>query len=283
MALEESEIKSLRPDALTPAEIEAKAEAIGLGKANMPYGKAFVLAIMAGLFIGMGGMFMLLVKSDASLGFAASSLLGGLAFCLGLFLVITAGAELFTGNCLMICGKLSDKYSWGKMLLSWLVVFAGNLVGSLIMVAILYFCNYGALNGGNVGQLMITVAANKIDQTWGVLCLKGLMCNFLVCLAVWISFGARTITDKFFSVLLPITAFVACGFEHCVANMFFLPMGLATKLSGLAYTGAANIDALTFGGVCFNISAATVGNIIGGALFVGIMYWIAFARKKNQK
>ena len=281
MALEESEIKALRPDALSPAEIEAKAEGIGLGKANMPKGRAFVLAIMAGLFIGMGGMFMLLVKSDGDLGFAASSLLGGFVFCLGLFLVITAGAELFTGNCLMVCGKLSDKYSWGKMLMSWLVVFVGNLVGSLIMVLILFLCNYGGMNGGAVANMMITVACNKINQAWGVLCVKGLMCNFLVCLAVWISFGARTITDKFFSVLLPITAFVACGFEHCVANMFFLPMGLVMKLSGFAYTGAANIDVLTLGGVFYNISAATVGNIIGGAIFVGVMYWIAFAKKKG--
>lgn len=282
MALLDTELKALRPDALAPAEIEAKAEAIGLGKANMPKGKAFVLAIMAGLFIGMGGMFMLLVKSDGDLGFAAGSLLGGFVFCLGLFLVITAGAELFTGNCLMTCGRLSDKYSWGKMLMSWLVVFAGNLAGSLVMVAILYFSNYWGMNGGAVGSTMMTVAANKINQAWGVLCLKGVMCNFLVCLAVWISFAARTITDKFFSVLLPITAFVACGFEHCVANMFFLPMGLVMKLSGFAYAGAANIDAITLGGVLYNISAATVGNIIGGVVFVGVVYWLAFARKGER-
>lgn len=282
MSLEEAEIKALRPDCLTPAEIEAKAEVIGVGKANMEVGKAFVLSIMAGMFIAMGGMFMLLVKSDASLSFVPASLLGGLVFCLGLFLVITAGAELFTGNCLMICGKLSDKYSWGKMLISWGIVFAGNLVGSLILVTVLYFCNYDALNGGAVGNTMITVACGKIAQSWGVLCVKGIMCNFLVCLAVWVSFGARTITDKFFSVLLPITAFVACGFEHCVANMFFLPMGLVEKLSGFAYEGAANIDVLTLGGALFNISAATVGNIIGGALFVGVMYWLAFAKKSGK-
>jgi len=224
---------------------------------------------------------MLLVKSDATFSFATSQLLGGLVFALGLFLVVAAGAELFTGNCLMICGRLSGKYGWKKMLMSWLVVFVGNLVGSLIMVGILYFANYAGNNGGAVGNAMITVAASKIDQAWGVLCLKGLMCNFLVCLAVWISFGARTIVDKFFSVLLPIMAFVACGFEHCVANMFFLPMGLFMKLSGFAYTGAANIDALNLGGVLYNISAATVGNIIGGAIFVGILYWVAYAKKKK--
>ena len=281
MALEASEIQALRPDALGPADIEAKAETLGVTKAEMPKGKAFVLAIAAGMFIGMGGMFMLLIKGDATFSFATSQLLGGFVFALGLFLVVAAGAELFTGNCLMICGRLSGKYGWKKMLVSWLVVFLGNLVGSLIMVCILFFANYGANNGGAVANAMMTVAASKIDQAWFVLCLKGLMCNFLVCLAVWISFGARTIVDKFFSVLLPIMAFVACGFEHCVANMFFLPMGLVTKLSGFAYTGAANIDVLNLGGVLYNISAATVGNIIGGAVVVGILYWVAYAKKKK--
>ena len=281
MALEASEIQAIRPDALGPADIEAKAETLGKTKAEMPKGKAFVLAIAAGMFIGMGGMFMLLIKGDATFSFATSQLLGGFVFALGLFLVVAAGAELFTGNCLMICGRLSGKYGWKQMLISWLVVFVGNLVGSLIMVCILYFANYAGNNGGAVGNAMITVAASKIDQAWGVLCLKGLMCNFLVCLAVWISFGARTIVDKFFSVLLPIMAFVACGFEHCVANMFFLPMGLVMKLSGFAYTGSANIDVVSLGGVLYNISAATVGNIIGGAIFVGILYWVAYAKKKK--
>lgn len=280
--MDDSQLNAIKPDALGPAAVETKTEGLGVGKVNMATGQAFVLSILAGMFIGMGGMFMLLIKSDASLGFVASQLLGGLCFCLGLFLVITAGAELFTGNCLMICGKLSDKYSWGKMLKSWLIVFVGNLVGALILVGLLYFAGYWSMNGNGVGDAMITVACSKISPAWSVLFFKGIMCNFLVCLAVWVGFASRTIVDKFFAVLLPITAFVACGFEHCVANMFFLPMGFVMKLSGFAYAGNANIDVLTLGGICYNISAATLGNIVGGAIFVGLMYWLAYA-KKNKK
>lgn len=275
------EVKALRPDALTPAEIEAKAEVVGVGKANMPSKQAFWLAVMAGLFIACGGMFMLLIKSDASLSFAPSQLLGGLVFCLGLFLVITAGAELFTGNTLMVAARFSGSYSWAKMLKSWVVVYVGNLVGSLILVAILFFAQYWALNGGEVGNTMITVATAKVSQSWEVLLLKGVMCNFLVCLAVWIGFAGRTIVDKFFAVLLPITAFVACGFEHCVANMFFLPMGFLLKTSGFVYTGSANIAALDLGSVFYNLGLVTVGNIIGGAVMVGAIYWLTYHKKKT--
>jgi formate/nitrite transporter len=281
--MDPKDVAAIRPDALTPAEVEVKAEGLGVIKSNMRFRQAFTLAVMAGLFIGMGGMFMLLVKSDSTLPFAASQLLGGLVFCLGLFLVITAGAELFTGNCLMICGRLSSKYSWGNMLRSWVVVYVGNLVGSLVVVGILFFAHYYANNGDAVGNTMITVAAGKINQDWLVLLLKGVMCNFLVCLAVWVGFAARTIADKFFALLLPITAFVACGFEHCVANMFFLPMGLVMKSSGFAYTGGADISSLDIIGILYNLSAATLGNIIGGGLLVGMAYWLAYHKKEPTR
>ena len=280
--MEQKDIQVIRPDALTPGEVEEKAEKLGVTKANMSFRQAFLLSILAGIFIGMGGMFMLLVRSDSSLPFAVSQVFGGLVFCLGLFLVVAAGAELFTGNCLMICGKLSDKYSWAKMLKSWVIVYFGNLVGSLIMVALLFFAHYWASNGGAVGNTMISVATSKVSQPFDVLLFKGIMCNFLVCLAVWINYAGRTIVDKFFAIILPITAFVACGFEHCVANMFLLPMGLLMKITGFDYTGSADISQLDVGGVLMNISAATIGNIIGGVVFVGIIYW-AIYRKKATK
>ncbi|MDY2626671.1 MAG: formate/nitrite transporter family protein [Coriobacteriales bacterium] len=279
------DLSELKPDALAPAAVEAKAEKLGVGKANMPVGKAFLSSILAGMFIGMGGMFMLLVKSDSTLTFAASSLLGGLAFALGLFLVITAGSELFTGNCLMIMGKMSSKYSWGKLLKSWLVVWVGNFCGALILIFLLYFGNFYGMNGGAVGATMLTVAAGKIAPSWIVLFFKGIMCNILVCLAVWVGFSARTVVDKFFTVLLPIIAFVACGFEHCVANMFFLPMGLVIKSAGVVNVAniTANIDVITLAGVFKNISAATLGNIVGGCIFVGVIYWLIYAKKGSQK
>ena len=281
--MDAADLKALKPDALTPAEVEAKAETLGVGKAGMSFKQSFVLAIMAGVFIACGGMFMLLVRSDGDISFIVKQLLGGFTFCLGLFLVICAGAELFTGNTMMIAGKLSSKYSWGKMLKSWVVVYIGNLIGSLIIVAILYYANYDAVNGGAVGTAMVTVASAKASLPLEEMFFKGIMCNFLVCLAVWIGYAGRTIVDKFFAVLLPITAFVACGFEHCVANMFLLPMGLVTNMAdSAAYEGVANVAKLDIASVSTNIGMVTLGNIVGGAIMVGFMYWLAFHKKAEN-
>ncbi len=258
-------------DALAPAAIEAKAETVGTGKATMPLGRSFVLACLAGFFIGMGGMFMLLVKSDASLSFAAASLLGGLSFSLGLFAVLVAGAELFTGNNLMVLGCLGGKYAPAQLVRSWCVVYVGNLVGSLALVAILYLANFAGMNGGAVGECAVSVATAKCSLPFATAFFRGIMCNVLVCLAVWMGFAGKTVVDKFLAAAVPVTAFVACGFEHCVANMFFLPYGLA--LSG-------GTEAITIGSILMNILAATAGNIVGGALLFAGAYWLAFGRKE---
>lgn len=275
-------MRTLRPDALSPAQIEQKAEDVGEGKASMRPSQAFVLACLAGLFIGMGGMFMLLVKSDSTLPFAVSQLLGGLAFSLGLFAVVMAGAELFTGNSLMICGRLSHRYSARSLLRSWGIVYLGNLVGSLLLVVLLSLANFKGMNGGAVGAASVSVAVSKIGQSWWAIFFRGVMCNVLVCLAVWMSFGARTVVDKLCVVTLPVVAFVACGFEHCVANMFFLPMGLVTMLSGVVPQGL-DVSSLNVGGILWNLSASTLGNIVGGALVVGLSYWLAYAKRETAR
>ncbi len=280
--LDSQDVKALRPDALTPSEIVSKAITTGETKANMPFLQVFMLSVLAGMFIAMGGMYMLFMKSDPTIPFLATQLLGSFAFLLGLFLVICAGAELFTGNTLLICAKMSKKIAWSTMFKNWAIVWLGNLVGSLFMVAILFFSNFWAINGDAVGNAMITVATSKIAQPWHVIMLKGIICNLLVCLAVWIGYASRTVVDKFFGIMLPITAFVACGYEHCVANMFFLPMGLVMKLSGFNYIGSADISQLDVFGIFYNISAATIGNIIGGAVLVGLVYWIIYAKKASQ-
>ncbi len=272
-----NEVAAIRPDALAGAQIEAKAETVGEGKAKLPVFRAFVLAVFAGLFIGMGGMFMLLVKSDASLRFAASSVLGGFAFSFGLFSVMTAGAELFTGNCLMFQGFLSGKYTLGALMRSWLVVYLGNLVGSLLLVALLHLASFGALNGGAVGATMVSVATAKCALPWGVAFGRAIMCNILVCLAVWMGFAARTVVDRFLCAALPVTAFVACGFEHCVANMFFIPMGMAAASAGMAAEGF-DASALALSGTLSNLSAATLGNVVGGALLFAGLYWLAYRK-----
>jgi formate transporter len=266
--------------ALSAGALQEKCESVAKGKASNTPGRIFALAILAGIFIACGALLMLFVKSDGSLSFGVSQVLGGICFSLGLISVIVAGAELFTGNNLMIQAVLSKTISWGDMLKNWGIVYVGNLVGSLLIVAIVFFCDSASMNGGEIGNAMINVACGKINLSWSVIFFRGIMCNLLVCLAVWMGFAGKTVIDKIFTSMLPVMAFVACGFEHCVANMFFLPMGLVLKSSGFAYSGSANLDVLNVGGILFNISAATLGNIVGGAILIGVIYWIAYHKKQ---
>ncbi|HBT95309.1 MAG TPA: formate transporter FocA [Coriobacteriia bacterium] len=283
--MDPKDIAAIKPDCLAPVEIELKAETVGLAKAGMGFRQNAFLSIAAGMFIGMGGMFMLLIKADPAIPWIASQLLGGLVFCLGLFLVVVAGAELFTGNTLMAAGALSKKFSWCKVFKNWVIVWVFNFIGALILVCILYCAQFWAIGPTTdaVGLTMVNVGVAKINQDWLVLMLKGIMCNFLVCLAVWIAYAGRTVIDKFVGILLPISAFVACGFEHCVANMFFLPMAFVMKISGAIDTSsvaAEKLANLDITGIFYNLSAATVGNIIGGAVLVACLYWFAFHKKQ---
>lgn len=258
------------------AALAERALAAGEAKARLTVAKAFLLACLAGLFIGMGGMFMLLVKADSELPFALGQVLGGLAFCLGLFLVVTAGAELFTGNSLMVMGALDGRYAFGRVIANWVVVWLGNLAGSLLLVLILWLADFGAMGGGAVADAMVAVAAGKVALAPSVVFFRGIMCNILVCLAVWMGFAVGSVADKLCAVLLPICAFVACGFEHCVANMFLLPMGWVAQAAG---AGAADAAAIALPSVAANLALATAGNLVGGALLVGVVYWFAYARK----
>lgn len=271
----------LTPDALTPSQIESKVESASIGKATMPKLKLFVLAMFAGAFVALGAAFFTVVMGDGNLGFAAQRLLGGLVFCLGLELVLLCGAELFTGNALMVLGKVSGKIGWRGIAYNWAMVWLGNFAGALLMVALIFGSNLQALNSGAVGDAMVSIAAGKISPSWGTLFCKGVLCNMLVCLAVWIGFGARTTVDKVVGVILPVSAFVVMGFEHCVANMFFLPMGLAAKAVGFGVS-VAGADALNLSGMFYNLSAATLGNIVGGVLIVVVGYWIAYGREAHK-
>ena len=261
------------PDSLAPLEIEAKVEEVGVGKVGMAFSKVFVLAILAGAFIAFGGMYFCIFLGDPSIPFAVQRMVGGICFCLGLVLVLCCGAELFTGNSLIICAKASGKVSWGGMLKNWAIVWLGNLVGALAAVALVYLAQVWSMNGGGVGEAMVSVAAGKASPDWATLFFKGVMCNIFVCLAVWIGFSARTVVDKVIGIILPISAFVAAGFEHCVANMFFLPMGFIMNTMGYGADGV-----ITLGGIAYNLSAATLGNIVGG-LLVGLAYWFVFAKR----
>ena len=265
------------PACLAPAEIEAKVEAAGVTKARLPLGKAFVLAMFAGAFIAFGGLFFTVFLSDASLSWGAQRVVGGLCFCLGLVLVLLCGAELFTGNSLMVCALRSGRISLGELLRSWAIVWLGNLVGALAVVALVYVAGIFTLNGEAVATSMVSVAAGKVALTWPQIFFRGILCNVFVCLAVWIGFAGKSVVDKVVGILLPITAFVACGFEHCVANMYFLPMGalMASQGFGAEVAGAEALDAA---GILVNLSVSTIGNIVGGALVVALGYWFVYHR-----
>ena len=279
------EVTAAKPDCRSAGALFAQAQNVAIGKTKLAALPAFALSVMAGMLIATGATFMLLVKGDSTLSFAVSQVLGGLAFSLGLLCVIVAGAELFTGNCLMVCAAADRKISWGAVLKNWALVYVGNLVGSLVIVGILLGANFAGMNNGAVGNAMINVAYSKISLAPEAIFFRGIMCNWLVCLAVWMGFAGRTVIDKVFTTIFPVMAFVACGFEHCVANMFFLPMGIAA-FNTCGYAGdidPAKLDAmaqvLNAGGACYNIGLATLGNIVGGAIMVGMMYWIAYHKK----
>ncbi|OUO88899.1 formate transporter FocA [Gordonibacter sp. An230] len=266
-----------RPDALTPAETLEKAEALGVSKAGMAADRCFVSAMLAGAFIGFGATYFLVVSGDPSLPFAAQRAMGGVCFCLGLVLVLCCGAELFTGNNLMVTSLLSKRIKMGGLLRNWAIVWAGNLAGSLLAVALVFAAGVADMNGGAVGDAMVSVAVGKVAPGWGTLFSKAVMCNMAVCLAVWIGYSARTVADKVLGILLPISFFVAAGFEHCVANMFFLPMGLLAKALGCG-SAVAGVEALGAGSALCNLSAVTLGNVVGG-LLVGAAYWFVYRRK----
>ncbi len=273
-------------DALLPHAMAEKAEDVGVGKASLPFYPMFLLAILAGAFIAMGAVFATTVTTGgAALPFGVTKLLGGLAFCLGLILVVVAGAELFTGNNLKVMAWASGKLSTGTLLRSWAIVYLGNLVGSVLTAWMIFLSGQHAFGGGEVGLNALAIADAKTGLAFVPALMLGIFCNALVCLAVWLCMSARSVTDKILAIIFPITAFVAAGFEHCVANMYFIPVGLFIKeWAAPAFwetTGrtAAGYADLTWGNFLLgNLLPVTIGNIIGGSLMVGLVYWYIYRR-----
>jgi len=273
-------------DAYPPPEVAHKAETVGVTKGKLNTLSTVLLGILAGVFIGLGAMFCTVVTTDIGLGFGLTKLLGGLAFCLGLILVVMAGAELFTGNCLMVMSWISGRVSLARLLRNWGLVYFANLLGGLSLVALMFYTYQWTLNGYGVGANALLIANAKVDLSFGSALARGILCNALVCLAIWLCFSARTVTGKILSILFPITAFVAAGFEHSIANMYFIPMGmlLASQPTVLAAAGvtAGGIANLTWMGFIGNLVPVTIGNIIGGGILIGAVYWLAYLRHERS-
>jgi formate transporter len=261
--------------AYSPAEIKEAVEKVGAKKANLPFLASFMLAIVGGGSVGFGALYYTIIASDAELSFATVRVVGGLVFSLGLALVLVGGAELFTGNNLIVMAWASRKVSTGTMLRNWVIVYFGNLLGSLGLIVLVFFSHHLDMNDGSIALSLLKTASGKIRPDIVTLFFKGILCNVLVCAAVWLAYAGRTVTDKIVAVILPVSAFIAAGFEHCVANMYFLPLAWLVIQTGHV---PAHFDAspITISGIIHNLVPVTLGNIVGGAGFVGAVYWTIY-------
>ena len=262
-------------DAFSPKEIAARVETIGVAKARFPLLSMVMLSVLAGAFIGLGALYFVLVKSDASLGFAAKQVLGGLVFSLGLILVVVAGAELFTGNNLLAMAWADGKISTRELLRNWAIVCIGNFVGAAGLALIVYLSRHPEMNNGAIAREYVAIAAAKVSMPFWTALFKGVLCNVLVCMAVWMTLAGRSVVDKVVAILFPISAFVAAGFEHSVANMFFIPLAMLLQtFDGVDTTATA----ITWMGFLNNIVPVILGNILGGSVLVGLVYHVIYLR-----
>lgn len=267
-------------DAFTPAEVAAKVKTLGVNKANMPFLPMFVLSLMGGAFISFGAMYYTVVMTDPLDAYGLSKMLAGMAFSLGFILVVIAGGELFTGNNLIVMAWANGQVSLAKLLRNWGLVYIGNAIGALVTVYLVYLSGY--LDGAHyeVGATALKTGLAKISHSTTELFFRGLFCNALVCLASWMVYAARTVTDKVMIIIFPISAFVAMGFEHCIANMFMIPLALVAAADPAIVSASSlsseAIQSLNVSSMMNNIIPVTLGNIIGGAVMVAMAYYIVY-------
>jgi formate transporter len=272
-------------DGFAPSEIARLVETRGVAKANASVLTTFVLAVLAGAFIGLGAVLSTVIGTGSTMGYGITRWLSGIGFSLGLILVVVAGAELFTGNNLVMMSWISRHITMTRLLRNWGIVYVGNLVGALSIVVMVFLARWWTQSDNSVGANALSIATTKAGLSFGVVFVRGVLANALVCLAVWLATGGRSVTDKIFAIIFPISAFVASGFEHSVANMYFIPIGLLLKshagvvsASGLSGAKLASLDV---SGTINNLVASTFGNIVGGAILVGLVYWFVYLRSSE--
>ncbi|HQV63635.1 MAG TPA: formate/nitrite family transporter [Anaerolineales bacterium] len=294
-------MSEIRIDALLPAEMATRAEYLGVRKAEMPAFTMFMLSLLAGAFISLGSIFATTVASGGmsvtaadgalayttGLPYGVTRLLTGLVFSLGLILVVVGGAELFTGNNLIVMAWASGKVTGRALLRNWIIVYTGNFVASIATAGLMFFTKQYTFGSDAVGIAALKIAVAKCDLGFIQAVALGILCNALVCLAVWLTYSARTTIDKIVAIIFPITAFVAAGFEHSVANMYFIPYALLVKdfdpeFMAKVAEKVPNLELLTWKAFFINnLIPVTIGNIIGGAVLVAAVYWVVFLREKK--
>lgn len=259
-------------------------DVVGMQKLSKSKLNVIVLGILAGIYIGFGAIFLILVSCDANdyIGFGLSRMISGIVFSLAIILIVVAGAELFTGNNLLFLNRLEKKTSTLSLVKFLLLIYIANIFGAAIFAFIIYLSNIGSLNGNAVGLQALTIANAKVNLTWGEAFVRGIACNWLVCLAIWMSAGAKSIISKIFAIVFPITAFVALGFEHSIANAFYISYGILLKNTNLAFLFQANTSNLNLIGFINNLIPVTLGNLMAGTLFVAAAYWLAFRQERSN-
>lgn len=262
-------------DAFSPREIAARVESVGVAKARLPWLSMVMLSVLAGAFIGLGALYFVIVRSDPTLGFAARQVLGGVAFSLGLILVVVAGAELFTGNNLLAMAWADGRISTLEVMRNWGVVCAGNFVGAAGLALLVYLSGHPAMNDGAIAREYVAIASAKTALPFWTAFFRGVLCNVLVCMAVWMALAGRSVVDKAVAIVFPISAFVAAGFEHSVANMYFIP--LAMLVQGPDPIAAAT-SAAAWAALGRNLLPVILGNIVGGSVLVGLVYHVIYRR-----
>jgi formate/nitrite transporter len=277
-------------DAILPASMAVRAEQSGVKRAATDPTTVLVLSVLAGAFISFGAIFATTVTAGVGLPYGVARLLTGLVFSVGLIMVIIAGAELFTGNNLILMAWASGKVKTRALLLNWVLSFSGNFVGAILTAALMFYTTQYTFGDGAVGLVALNTANTKASLAFIPALTLGIMCNALVCLAVWMCFSARTNIDRVVTAVPPIAAFAAAGFEHCIANIYFIPMGLFIKAgapqsfwTAIGKT-ASDYPGLTWNNFFFgNLVPVTIGNIIGGSIMIAAVYWFVYLRKSDAK
>ncbi len=273
-----------------PDEMAEQAEDAGIKKANRSFSKTFVLAVLAGAFISFGAIFATTVTAEVTLSPGFTKLIGGIAFSLGLILVIVGGAELFTGNNIIVMAWANKRIKTSQVIRNWSIVFLGNFIGAISIAVLMFYSLQYSSGTGSIGAKALSIAETKCSLGFVQAIILGILCNTLVCLAVWLCYSAKTTSGKILAILFPITAFVAAGFEHSIANMYFIPKALLIKASasGDFWTSINSspemYENLTWGNfIVNNIIPVTIGNIIGGAIMVGFVYWFVYLKGNKRK
>ncbi|RPH85551.1 MAG: formate transporter FocA [Candidatus Rokuibacteriota bacterium] len=264
-----------------------RAEESGAAKATTDHGRLVALAVLAGAFIAFGGIFSTVALAGASgAPWGAIRVLAGVTFSVGLILVVVGGAELFTGNNLIVMAWAGGRVSTWALLRNWILVYAGNIAGGVGIALLASGARLHEAGGGAVGATALGIAAGKLQLGFVQAVLLGILCNVLVCLAVWLSYSARSTTDRVLAVVPPIAAFVAAGFEHSIANVYFVPFALLVTWLDPGFVVASGLDtrALSWGGfLARNLAPVTLGNVIGGTLLVGGVYWFVYLRPRSRE